>query len=82
MQSLIRQIGVRAGTLLMRRHPQMSIAHGYTGAHGAGGVAETADEQIRMLNGLLQMGARGSSGCAMSFGPGLVAETMLFHMCA
>ena len=54
MQSLIQQIGVRAGTLLMRRHPQTSIAHGYTGAHGAGGVAETADEQIKLLNGLLQ----------------------------
>ena len=54
MQSLIQQIGVRAGTLLMRRRPQTSIAHGYLGAHSAGGVAETADEQIRMLNGLLQ----------------------------
>ena len=54
MQNLIQQIGVRTGTLLMRRRPQTSIAHGYVGAHWAGGVAETTDEQIKMLNGLLQ----------------------------
>jgi predicted naringenin-chalcone synthase len=28
------------------------------------------------------LGARGRTGCAMSFGPGLTAETMLFHTAA
>lgn len=54
MHSLIQQIGVRAGTLLMRRRPQTNIARAYVGAHRTGGVTETADEQIKMLNGLLQ----------------------------
>jgi predicted naringenin-chalcone synthase len=27
-------------------------------------------------------GKSGQRGCAMSFGPGLVAETMMFHMAA
>jgi len=27
-------------------------------------------------------GENGQRGCAMSFGPGLVAETMMFHMAA
>jgi len=54
MQSLVQQFGVRAGTLLMRRRRQMSSARGYVSAHGSGGVAETADEQLKMLNGLLQ----------------------------
>ena len=56
MQSLIQHIGVRAGALLTRRRPQTRIAHGYIDAPGAGGVvaAETADEQIKIFNGLLQ----------------------------
>jgi alpha-pyrone synthase len=32
-----------------------------------------------VLDKLLRSDSRGSAGCAMSFGPGLVAETMLFH---
>ena len=35
-----------------------------------------------VLDGLLRRRARGSSGCAMSFGPGLIAETMFFRMAA
>jgi predicted naringenin-chalcone synthase len=35
-----------------------------------------------VLERLLQSSARGLNGCAMSFGPGLIAETMLFHMVA
>jgi alpha-pyrone synthase len=31
-----------------------------------------------VLDNLMQSGANGTSGCAMSFGPGLTAETMLF----
>jgi len=59
MQSLIQQIGFRAGALLVRRRTQTSIAHAYIGAPGAGGVAgaetaETADEQIKLFNILLQ----------------------------
>ena len=32
-----------------------------------------------VLEALLRMPARGGAGCAMAFGPGLIAETMLFH---
>jgi predicted naringenin-chalcone synthase len=32
-----------------------------------------------VIEKLLRLGARGRTGCAMSFGPGLTAETMLFH---
>lgn len=32
-----------------------------------------------VLQGLLPSARGGATGCAMSFGPGLVAETMLFH---
>jgi len=35
-----------------------------------------------VLKRLLGSGARGRSGCAMSFGPGLIAETLLFHTAA
>ena len=35
-----------------------------------------------VLEKLLRSGARGSTGCAMSFGPGLIAETMLFRTAA
>jgi predicted naringenin-chalcone synthase len=30
----------------------------------------------------MRIGAGGQRGCAMSFGPGLVAETMMFRMAA
>jgi predicted naringenin-chalcone synthase len=33
-----------------------------------------------VLESLLSTAAPGASGCAMAFGPGLVAETLLFHM--
>ena len=35
-----------------------------------------------VIEKLLRPGARGRTGCAMSFGPGLTAETMLFHTAA
>ncbi|MDH6234805.1 putative naringenin-chalcone synthase [Mesorhizobium soli] len=35
-----------------------------------------------VINRLLRSVARGRTGCAMSFGPGLIAETMLFHTAA
>ena len=35
-----------------------------------------------VIEKLLRSGARGRSGCAMSFGPGLTAETMLFRTAA
>jgi predicted naringenin-chalcone synthase len=35
-----------------------------------------------VIDNLLRSGARGSTGCAMSFGPGLIAETMLFRTAA
>jgi predicted naringenin-chalcone synthase len=35
-----------------------------------------------VLEKLMRSGARGKKGCAMSFGPGLVAETMLFRTAA
>jgi predicted naringenin-chalcone synthase len=35
-----------------------------------------------VIERLLRSGTRGRLGCAMSFGPGLVAETMLFHTAA
>ncbi|MFT5358954.1 MAG: alpha-pyrone synthase [Polyangiales bacterium] len=35
-----------------------------------------------VLEGVLQRGQEGERGCAMSFGPGLSAETMLFHRAA
>ena len=35
-----------------------------------------------VLDALMRTATRGARGCAMSFGPGLVAETMLFHMAA
>ncbi|MGC1467653.1 MAG: type III polyketide synthase, partial [Pseudolabrys sp.] len=35
-----------------------------------------------VIEQLLRTGVRGSTGCAMSFGPGLVAETMLFRTAA
>ncbi len=59
MQSLIQQIGFRAGTLLKRRRAQTSIARAHGGRARAGGVAaaetvRTADEQIKIFNDLLQ----------------------------
>jgi predicted naringenin-chalcone synthase len=35
-----------------------------------------------VLDRLLRSGGRGRKGCAMSFGPGLIAETMLFRTAA
>jgi predicted naringenin-chalcone synthase len=35
-----------------------------------------------VLQGVLQDALKGERGCAMSFGPGLTAETMLFHRAA
>jgi predicted naringenin-chalcone synthase len=35
-----------------------------------------------VLDRLMQDAPPGASGCAMSFGPGLVAETMMFRMAA
>src|SRR6478736_8432886 len=35
-----------------------------------------------VFDSLLRSGASGRSGCAMSFGPGLIAETMLFRTAA
>jgi predicted naringenin-chalcone synthase len=35
-----------------------------------------------VIENLLRSGARGRTGCAMSFGPGLTAETMLFRTAA
>lgn len=35
-----------------------------------------------VIESLLRSGARGQKGCAMSFGPGLTAETMLFRTAA
>ena len=36
-----------------------------------------------VLDGIMRGGGEGGRrGCAMSFGPGLVAETMMFHMAA
>src|SRR6476660_4366438 len=35
-----------------------------------------------VIEKLLRLGARSRTGCAMSFGPGLTAETMLFHTAA
>ena len=35
-----------------------------------------------VIEQLLRSGARGQTGCAMSFGPGLIAETMLFRTAA
>jgi predicted naringenin-chalcone synthase len=35
-----------------------------------------------VLDSLLRSGSRGRTGCAMSFGPGLIAETMLFRTAA
>ena len=35
---------------------------------------------VFVLAALLNTAPKGASGCAMSFGPGLVAETMLFHV--
>jgi len=35
-----------------------------------------------VIEALLKSGARGRQGCAMAFGPGLVAETMLFRTAA
>jgi predicted naringenin-chalcone synthase len=32
-----------------------------------------------VLKELLREARHGARGCAMSFGPGMVAETMLFH---
>ncbi|MEO7113804.1 MAG: 3-oxoacyl-[acyl-carrier-protein] synthase III C-terminal domain-containing protein, partial [Polyangiaceae bacterium] len=32
-----------------------------------------------VLESILKSSERGERGCAMSFGPGLSAETMLFH---
>jgi predicted naringenin-chalcone synthase len=33
-----------------------------------------------VLERLMQSAVSGQTGCAMAFGPGLVAETMLFHV--
>jgi predicted naringenin-chalcone synthase len=35
-----------------------------------------------VLEGVLQNAQREERGCAISFGPGLTAETMLFHRAA
>jgi predicted naringenin-chalcone synthase len=35
-----------------------------------------------VLERLMQNASAGATGCAMAFGPGLVAETMQFHMAA
>ena len=35
-----------------------------------------------VIDNLLRSGAPGRAGCAMSFGPGLIAETMLFRAAA
>ena len=35
-----------------------------------------------VLDCIMRSGEGGRRGCAMSFGPGLVAETMMFHMAA
>ena len=35
-----------------------------------------------VIENLLRSGARGQKGCAMAFGPGLIAETMLFRTAA
>jgi predicted naringenin-chalcone synthase len=35
-----------------------------------------------VIEKLMRSGAPGRRGCAMSFGPGLIAETMLFHTVA
>jgi alpha-pyrone synthase len=35
-----------------------------------------------VLDALMRSAAKGASGCAMSFGPGLVAETMMFSLAA
>jgi predicted naringenin-chalcone synthase len=35
-----------------------------------------------VIGNLLRSGAPGRAGCAMSFGPGLIAETMLFRTAA
>jgi predicted naringenin-chalcone synthase len=32
-----------------------------------------------VLNAMMRSAAAGARGCAMAFGPGLIAETMLFH---
>jgi two-component system CheB/CheR fusion protein len=59
MQSLLQQIGVRAGTLLMRQRPQIHVARSYIGLRIAAGIAaeeatKTADEQTKMFNDLFQ----------------------------
>jgi predicted naringenin-chalcone synthase len=35
-----------------------------------------------VLDHIMRAAGRGQRGCAMSFGPGLVAETMMFRMAA
>jgi len=35
-----------------------------------------------VIESMMRSKARGRSGCAMAFGPGLIAETMLFRMAA
>jgi predicted naringenin-chalcone synthase len=35
-----------------------------------------------VIDSLLRANVRGRAGCAMSFGPGLIAETMLFRTAA
>jgi predicted naringenin-chalcone synthase len=35
-----------------------------------------------VLDALMRSATKGASGCAMSFGPGLVAETMMFSLAA
>ena len=35
-----------------------------------------------VIEKLMRAGARGRKGCAMAFGPGLIAETMLFRTAA
>ena len=35
-----------------------------------------------VIDNVLRSGARGRTGCAMSFGPGLIAETMLSRTAA
>ena len=56
MQNLIQQIGVRAGSFLTLRRSQSCAAGApYVGARRVGDVVSaTADDQIKMLSGVLQ----------------------------
>src|SRR5438128_1251233 len=56
MQSLIQQIGVRAGSFLTLRRPQRgAVCASYAGGRRVDdGVNATAGDQIKMLSGVLQ----------------------------